>query len=46
MNGYFKSALFSFALIGFLPIVGIAQEQVIENHDADKKAALEAVETD
>ncbi len=46
MKRYMKSALLIFALIGFLPIVGIAQEQVIENHDADKKAALEAVETD
>jgi len=45
MKGYMKSALLIFALIGFLPIVGIAQQQVIENHDADKKAALEAVET-
>ncbi len=45
MKRYITSALFAFSLIVALPLSGIAQDKPTDDHAAEKKAAMEAVES-
>ncbi len=45
MKRYITSALFMFGLIVAMPLSGIAQDKATNDHAAEKKAALEAVES-